>query len=155
MRKPTGLQRIALAVVNWIGSPESVIVHTLIFGAAFASVLFNILPFVTLLLILNTIISLEAIYLALFNQLAINYANEGIDAVGKDIDELQEDVEEIQEDVGEISEDVDELQEDVEELNEDETEEDRIHAEHNKTLADIQANLRKLMTDIEKLQQRP
>jgi peptidoglycan hydrolase CwlO-like protein len=151
MRKPTGLQKIALAVVNWIGSPESVIVHTIIFVIAFASVLFNFLPFVTLLLILNTVISLEAIYLALFNQLAINYANEGIDAVGKDIDELQEDVEEIQEDVGEISEDVDELQEDVEEMSEDEVEEQRIHAEHNKTLADIQNDLRKLMGDIERL----
>jgi peptidoglycan hydrolase CwlO-like protein len=151
MRKPTGLQKIALAVVNWIGSPESVIVHSIIFAVAFASVLFNFLPFVTLLLILNTVISLEAIYLALFNQLAINYANEGIDAVGKDIDELQEDVEEIQEDVGEISEDVDELQEDVEEMSEEDKAEEAADIAHQKALSDIQNDLRKLMSDIEKL----
>ncbi|HEV3245539.1 MAG TPA: hypothetical protein VG102_04240 [Candidatus Paceibacterota bacterium] len=152
MRKPQGLQKIALAVVTWIGSAESVIAHTIIFVLGFATVFFNILPLVTLLLILNTIVSLEAIYLALFNQLAINYANEGIDAVGKDIDELQEDVEEIQENVGEISEDVDELQEDVEEMTEEEQAEEAHKAEQKRTLSDIQTDLRKLMQDIERLQ---
>jgi len=141
MRKPTGLQRIALFVVRWIGSPESVIIHTIIFVSTFIPVPLGLIPFNSYLLILTTVVSLEAIYLALFNQLAINYANEGIDAVGKDIDELQEDVGEIQEDVGEISEDVDELQEDVEdisedveEMSEDEAEEEARKLEQNKPL---------------------
>jgi peptidoglycan hydrolase CwlO-like protein len=144
MRKPSGLQRIALATTRWIGSPASIIIHSVIFIVAFGSVLLDLLPFDTLLLILNTIISLEAIYLALFNQLAINYANEGIDAVGKDIDELQDDIGEIQEDVGEI-------QEDVGEISEDDAEHEAHTSRQQEALVTIQNDLKKLMEDIERL----
>ena len=158
-RRKEKLQSTALAITRWIGSPVSIVAHSIVFLVAFSSVLLNIIQFDTLLLVLNTIISLEAIYLALFNQLAINYANEGIEAVSKDIDEIQgdvdeiqEDIDEIQEDVDEIQEDVDEIQEDVEEMTEDEKEEEAIHEGQKKTLEEIQAGLKKLITDIEHLQ---
>lgn len=155
-KKSHRLQNTALAVTRWIGSPASIVIHSIVFIVAFSSVLLNIIQFDTLLLVLNTIISLEAIYLALFNQLAINYANEGIQAVSKDIDEMQEDVEEIQENVEEIQEDVDELQEDVEEMSEEDKEEEaRMSAKEaaeGKTLEQIHEGLKKLVQDVEKLQ---
>ncbi len=144
MRKPNGLQRTALLITRLIGSPISVMLHTAIFIITFLPVPLHLISFDLYLLILTTVVSLEAIYLALFNQLAINYANEGIEAVGKDIEEIQEDVGELQEDVGEISED-------VEEISEDDEEEDKLEAEQKKTLTDIQTDLRKLMADIERL----
>lgn len=143
-KKSHRLQDTALAVTRWIGSPASIVIHSIVFVIAFSSVLLNVIQFDTLLLVLNTIISLEAIYLALFNQLAINYANEGIQAVSKDIDEIQGDIDEIQEDVDEMQEDVEEIQEDVDEIQED--------VEEMGELEQLHEGLQKLMQNVEKLQ---
>ena len=59
-----------------------------------------------ILLLLTTIVSLEAIYLAIFIQMTVNRHSE-------ELEEVSEDIEEIQEDVGEIQKDVDEIQENV------------------------------------------
>jgi uncharacterized membrane protein (DUF106 family) len=148
MLEPKKMHKAALSLTRWIGSPQSIIVHTIIFGATVILMFLHIFPLDLVLLVFTLIISLEAIYLSLFIQLAVNYQAESIAEVGQDIDEIQEDVGEIQEDVDEIQEDVEELQEDVEEMSEEEAE-----VTQQKTLADIQADLRKLMNDIEKLQQ--
>jgi uncharacterized protein YoxC len=68
------------------------------------------------LLILTTIVSLEAIYLSIFIQITVNRQARELEEVSEDIEEIQEDVDEIQEDVEEIQENVDEIQEDVEEI---------------------------------------
>lgn len=131
---------MALSVTRGVGSVTSVIVHTFLFISAFALVLFGF-NFDRVLLVLTTILSLEAIYLSIFIQLSVNYQVRAIASVEKDIYEIQEDVEDIQEaheeiqegieeiqkdvdeiqgDVDEIQKDVDEIQEDVEEMQEDE-----------------------------------
>ena len=69
-----------------------------------------------MLLVLTTVLSLEAIYLAIFIQMSLNRTRESLAGVEVDIGEIQEDVGEIQEDVGEIQEDVDEIQENVDDL---------------------------------------
>lgn len=155
------VQRFALAATRWIGSPSSIVAHTLFFGACFVAVWTRAVGLNEMLLGLTTLVSLEAIYLALFIQMTVNAQGQSLAEVEKDIDEMQEDVEEIQEDVEEIQEDVDELQEDVEDISEDveeiteeEQQEEQQKAEQQKTLADIQTDLRKLMQDIEKLQGR-
>jgi len=66
-----------------------------------------------ILLILTTIVSLEAIYLAIFIQMTVNKHSEELEEVSEDIGEIQEDVEEIQKDVDEIQEDVEDIQEEV------------------------------------------
>lgn len=143
MQKPH-LQKTALAITHWIGSPQSIIVHTIVFILSFVVAFAGLLPFDRMLLVLTTILSLEAIYLALFIQMTVNYTTQTIEAVGEDIEEIQEDVDEIQKDV-------DELQEDIEEINEEETEEDRREVAQKNTLEQIQTDLRKLMEDIERL----
>ena len=119
MRENPRIQRLALAITRWIGSPTSIFVHTIVFTASFAVALLGLLPFDEMLLILTTILSLEAIYLALFIQMTVNYTTAAVQEVGEDIGEIQEDIGEIQEDMGEIQEDVGEISEDVEELQED------------------------------------
>jgi methyl-accepting chemotaxis protein len=78
---------------------------------------FTNLNFENVLLILTTIVSLEAIYLALFIQISINRQGKAIEEVSDDIEEIQEDVEEINDSVDEIEKDIEEVSEDVEELN--------------------------------------
>ena len=164
-RPKKGVEVFALTVTRWVGSFPSILLHTCIFIASFGAVWFGILPFDRMLLVLTTVLSLEAIYLSIFIQMSINLASATIEEVGHDIDEIQEDIDEIQEDVGEIQEDVDEIQEDVDELQEDveEMTEDGqprrpegvgvpTAASGEKTLQEIRSGLEKLMRDIEKLQ---
>ena len=143
---------LALAVTHWVGSLQSIIIHTIIFIVSFATVLFGLIAFDRMLLVLTTIVSLEAIYLSLFIQMTVNYTTEAIEEVEQDIDEMQEDVEEIQEDIDEIAEDVDELQEDVEEMSGEDKEEEEREAAEGKTLEQIHEGLQKLMKDIERMQ---
>ncbi len=150
------IQKTALAVTRWIGSPASLVVHTVIFIASFFAVHLGYVEFEEMLLILTTIVSLEAIYLSLLIQMTINYTTQELAEVSEDIEEMQEDIGEIAEDVDELQEDVEEISEDVEELNEEEASEEVLEeqrkAEQKNTLVTIQADLRKLMQDIEKLQ---
>ncbi|KND49543.1 MAG: hypothetical protein AB203_00480 [Parcubacteria bacterium C7867-008] len=124
-------------VTTWIGSRMSLVAHTIFFIGCFFTVVLGLITLETMLLVLTTAVSLEAIYLAIFIQMTVN-ANtaslreveedieeiqEDVEELGEDLDEIQEDIGEIQEDVEEISEDIDEIQEDVEELSEEEEKE--------------------------------
>lgn len=153
MNDSRDVQKFALSVTRWVGSPASIIIHTLLFAGSFLAVVLNLIEFERMLLILTTIVSLEAIYLAIFIQMTINYQGQAIAEVEQNIDEIQEDVEEIQEDVEEISEDVDELQEDIEEIVEDdeseEEAEEKRKREQKETLETIEDTLQKLIADIE------
>ena len=144
-KKETTFRIAALSVTRWIGSPASLLIHTLLFMMSFGSVWLGYIGFESMLLVLTTIVSLEAIYLSIFIQMSINFTTASLEEVEQDIDEIQEDV-------GEIQEDVEELQEDVETMSEDDSQEDKEEDAHQKTLTQIQADLRKLVEDISKLQ---
>lgn len=133
------LEKIANGIIWWVGSIQSLVFHTIFFIVSFALPVFNIVEFEHMLLVLTTVVSLEAIYLAIFIQMSVNKSSEHIEdlkedvnEIQEDIDEIQEDIEEIQEDVEEIQEDIDEIQEDVEEINEDDDDED--HSERARTV---------------------
>lgn len=115
-QKPeAGFERLALGFTDWVGSTASLIVHTILFAACFVSVLFGV-SFEKMLLVLTTVVSLEAIYLAIFIQMTVNRNTASLEEVEEDIDEIQKDIDEVQEDVGEIAEDVEEVQKDVDEI---------------------------------------
>lgn len=105
------MEKWAECITKWIGSTASVILHSVIFVISFLLPIFGWVSFERMLLVLTTMVSLEAIYLSIFIQISINMNNERIDIIREDIEEIQEDVEEIGEDIGEIQEDVDEMQE--------------------------------------------
>lgn len=115
-QKPeAGFERLALGFTDWVGSTSSLVVHTILFAACFVSVLFGV-SFEKMLLVLTTVVSLEAIYLAIFIQMTVNRNTASLEEVEEDIDEIQKDIDEVQEDVGEIAEDVEEVQKDVDEI---------------------------------------
>lgn len=128
------LENIALSVTRSIGSIWSVIIHTIIFITSFSLVLFGI-PIDRVLLVLTTILSLEAIYLSIFIQMSVNYQGRALASVEKEIDEIAEDVGDIQENVEEMQEDVESIAEDMEEIAED--------------VEDIQENIDDMQDEIE------
>ena len=146
------LETMALSVTRGVGSVTSVIIHTILFMSAFALVLFGF-DFDRVLLILTTVLSLEAIYLSIFIQLSVNYQARAIASVEKDIDEIAEDVGEIAEDVGEIAEDVEDIQEAHEEIQEDIEEIQKDVEEIQKDVDEIQEDVDEIQEDVEEIQE--
>ena len=145
--QPREAQKLRLATTaeiatKWIGSTSSLSVHTILFLVSFALPLFNIVSFERMLLVLTTIVSLEAIYLSIFIQMSVNKNSQVIEIIQEDVGEIQEDIEEIEEDIDEIQKDVDEIQDD--------TEQDQIiEKKEAEALANIQAILLNLQKEIE------
>lgn len=118
------LDKMADSVISWIGSTASLVFHTLLFITSFLLPLFKVVEFEEMLLVLTTIVSLEAIYLSIFIQMSVNKSNKHIEVIKEDVNEIQEDIDEIQEDIDEIQEDIDEIQEDIDEIADDEDEDE-------------------------------
>ncbi len=147
MQQLSPLERFSIHATRWVGSIQSLIVHTILFAAAFILVLLGV-GFDKVLLVLTTIVSLEAIYLSIFIQMSVNRQTRRLHAVSKDIDEIQEDIDEIQEDVEKIEKDVDEIQEDVEEIQEDVEEIGEDVDEIQEDVEEIQENVEEIGEDV-------
>lgn len=158
------IEKQATALTRSVGSPASIIVHTILFVLSFAAAALGLISFDRMLLVLTTVVSLEAIYLAIFIQMTVNRQSDAIAEVEQDLEEIQEDVDEIQEDIEEIQEDVEEIGEDVEELAEevedigedveemgDDKQEEKRKREQRETLKNIYDTIQKLAADIETL----
>jgi peptidoglycan hydrolase CwlO-like protein len=155
----TKLEELALSVTRGVGSIWSVIIHTLLFTGAGLLILLGV-DMDRVLLVLTTIVSLEAIYLSIFIQMSVNHQARAIASVEKDIDEIQEDVQEISHDVEEIHDHVEEIQEDVEEIAEDvgemqedidEIQEDVEEISHD--VDEIQEDIDEIQEDVEEMQE--
>ncbi len=130
------LEIISERITASIGTPASIVIHTMLFVCIFA------LKFIgytidDILLILTTAVSLEAIYLSIFIQMSVNKTTRSLAGVEKDIDDIQEDVEDLGDDVKEISDDFDE----------DEQDEDEVIL----AIKDIETRLEKLHRDVIKI----
>lgn len=168
MTKKQAPLTITERVTSGVGSVPSLILHTVFFGTCFGAVILGILELNTMLLVLTTVVSLEAIYLAIFIQMTVNENTRSLREVEEDIEEIQEDVEELGEDVGEmqedieeISEDIDEIQEDVEEMGEDleeiseeDPEEEQREKQQAATLEELTAHVRQILGDLEALKKK-
>lgn len=119
VRQPTPVENFFERLTSWIGSIPSLLAHTIAFASAFLVALFGYAPWDMVLLVVTTVVSLEAIYLAIFIQMTVNRQARELHDVSEDVEEIQEEVEEISKDVEEISEDVEEISHDVEEIGED------------------------------------
>lgn len=87
--KFSGLEKISFKLTDWVGTPLSLIVHTLLFVGIFALRYFGVTTDY-ILLILTTAVSLEAIYLSIFIQMSVNRATESLEEVEEDIEDIQE-----------------------------------------------------------------
>lgn len=145
-------------VTAWVGSVQSLIIHTLAFAGIFLLGSFGFASWEFLLLVLTTVVSLEAIYLAIFIQYTVNRQAESLKEVEEDVAEIQEDVEDItedvegiQEDIEEITEDIDEIQEDVEDITEDDEKDEARKERQKATLEQLTSSVQKLLSDLEEL----
>ena len=143
--------RITERVTSWVGSVPSLIVHTAFFIFCFVAVELGWVDLNTMLLVLTTVVSLEAIYLAIFIQMTVNANTASLRSVEEDIDEIQEDVEEISEDIDEIQEDVEEMGEEIEEMSEEDAEEERRDQQQAITLEQLTSHVRQILADLEAL----
>lgn len=145
-------------VTAWVGSVQSLILHTGAFLAVFVLGVVGAASWDFLLLVLTTIVSLEAIYLAIFIQFTVNQQAKSLKEVEEDVAEIQEDVEDItedvegiQEDIEEISEDIDGIQEDVEEISEGEEEDEERKNRQKVTLEQLTVDIQRVLSDLEEL----
>ncbi len=143
-KEKVSLEKIALTATKWLGSVESLLAHTVAFIVSFSLVLFGI-PFDRVLLVLTTVLSLEAIYLAIFIQMSVNQNTIRLAVVEQEIEDIAEDVEEIAEDVEGIEKGVEEINENVEEM-----QEDMEHIE--KDIDEIQKDVDEIQEDVEEIQ---
>ncbi|MES2985977.1 MAG: hypothetical protein V4686_02535 [Patescibacteria group bacterium] len=100
-----------------IGSVPSLIIHTLLFAGVFAAIAVGV-PQEQALLMLTTIVSLEAIYLSILIQMSVNRNSISLEEVEEDLEEIQEDIEDIEEGIEDIQEDIEDIQEGVEDIEE-------------------------------------
>lgn len=133
------MEKGAANITKWVGSTGSVLLHTILFVVSFTLPLLGIVSFERMLLVLTTIVSLEAIYLSIFIQMSINMNNQNIEIIQEDISELGEDIEEIGEDIEELGEDIEEIGEDIEELGGD--------------IEEIQKDVDELQEDVDEIQE--
>lgn len=138
-------EKIALWITKWTGSVTSVITHTALFALAFVAYIFGA-DLTNVLLILTTIVSLEAIYLSIFIQMTINIQHRNLETVQKDVVEVKEDVGEIYDNVEDIQKDVEDIQVDVGELVEDDSDDDAIHR--------MEKTIQTLLQEIQKLKKK-
>jgi len=95
-RKLNPLEKISFRLTDWVGTPWSLIFHTVFFVAIFSLRYFG-LTTDYILLVLTTAVSLEAIYLSIFIQMSVNRATESLEEVEEDIEGIQEDTNEEEE----------------------------------------------------------
>ena len=136
-------EKIAVKVTEWIGTTQSIIVHTIVFAAAL-SMAFLGFNGDQVLLVLTTLVSLEAIYLSVFIQMTVNRNT-------KSLEEVEEDIEEIQEDVEGLEDDFEEISEEIEDIQAEEVKADMEEAQAKDSLKNIEEDLEKLQSDISNL----
>ena len=95
-RKLNLLEKISIKMTEWVGTPWSLIIHTLLFAGIFSLRQFG-LTADYILLLLTTAVSLEAIYLSIFIQMSVNRATESLEEVEEDIEDIQEEADEDEE----------------------------------------------------------
>lgn len=150
--KISPIEKLAIRATRWIGSTQSIITHTIIFIASFLIILAGV-PRDTVLLVLTTIVSLEAIYLSIFIQMSVNRSERRIRNVSKEIAEISEDVEEIHEGVQEIEKDIDEIQKDVDEIQEDVEGIEKDIDEIQEDVEEIEKDIDEIQEDVDEIQE--
>lgn len=135
-RKPDTIDHL----IGWVGSVSSLAFHTIVFVVFFFMALVGFLSWSIMLLVLTTVVSLEAIYLAIFIQMTVNRHTESLRGVEEDIDEIEGDI--------------DELQEDVEEISEDDVKDAARRQKQAHALETLTADVRRVLTDLEALKRK-
>lgn len=117
------MEKIAKKITHWIGTSSAIYTHLSFFTIMGLWYLFDVPDRDRILLILTTIVSLEAVFQGCFIQMTVNLQGRELNAVKTTMNEVQESVESVQTSVEEVQESVESVQETVEEVHEE------VHAE--------------------------
>lgn len=135
----------------WIGSVASLVVHSCFFIGSFTLAFLGYVQWDTMLLVLTTLVSLEAIYLSIFIQMTVNRHQKELEEVSEDVEEIQEDIEEISEDVEDLGDDVEDIQEDIQELTEEEDSDEERKKKQLVSLEQLTSDIQRVLKDLETL----
>ncbi|MFA7253091.1 MAG: hypothetical protein WC107_00885 [Patescibacteria group bacterium] len=146
-KKKTGvdlLNEISDKLITWVGTTNSIIIHTIIFIFSFISHwIFNI-SFDLVLLILTTVVSLEAIYLAIFIQRSVNQQATRLTDVEETLDDVEEALDDVEESLDEVEESIDDVEESISQK------ETSANSNTEKRLEEIIKELKALQTNMKK-----
>ena len=147
------LEKMSERLTAIIGTPTSIVIHTLLFVGIFVLTRFGF-SVDDVLLILTTVVSLEAIYLSIFIQMSVNRTSTHLVDVKEDISDIQEDVEDLEENIDDIQEDVEGLETNVKVISDDYDESDKEEDDLSKSLGRIEKHLQLLQEDISRLKKK-
>jgi low affinity Fe/Cu permease len=149
------IEKKSIIMTKWIGTPTSLVVHTFVFALAFILPFFGIFSIDEILLALTTLVSLEAIYLAIFIQMTVNRQAGQIEEVSEDVEEIQEEVGGLGKDVEEISKDVEEIAEDIDKIQEEQHVEGGLDEEKTRVAPNLsESNIRRITEKIKGIKSR-
>jgi hypothetical protein len=96
-KKLSVIERLAIDVPKWMGTPLSLVIHTVMFAGILALSLVGF-DFRSVNIVLTTWLSIEAIYLAIFIQMTVNRHTTSLEDLEEEVEDISEDIEDIQED---------------------------------------------------------
>ena len=136
-------------IPTWVGSYPSLIVHTLFFAGIFILGFSGVVAPDYVFAVTTNILSIEAIYLAIFIQLTVNRHQKELREVSEDVEGIQEDVEGISEEIEGLGEDVEDIQEDIQEMTEEESADLARKAKQMVSLEQLTNDVKRVLTDLE------
>jgi low affinity Fe/Cu permease len=143
----------SMKVTESIGTPTSIFVHTLLFIGIFVLRVFGFST-ENILLILTTVVSLEAIYLSIFIQMSINENTRSLKAVEEDVDEIAEDVDELQKDIEGIEDDVEDISEDIDKIQAEEQDDEEFEKNATKLIEKMESQMQVIINELNALKQK-
>ena len=144
MTKSNFIDSLTDRLMRAVGTTASLLLHTLIFLFFLSSHWFFGLDFDTILLVLTTVVSLEAIYLAIFIQRSVNQQSLRLNEVEEALDDVEESIDEVEETLDDVEEALDEAEEDIADIAKDTVKQmeeplDEVVAEMKKMLKEFKA----------------
>ena len=103
-------------IIEWVGTPHSLIIHSAFFIFMLLLPLLGVDAYFSLL-ILTTVVSLEAIYLNIFIQMGVNRHADEQAKTRKVLTNLEETIDDVQETIEDVQETIDEEMREVENEN--------------------------------------
>ncbi len=94
MANPTKLEKISYKLAKLIGSPFCLVLHIALFGGFFILRSLGIIPNAVLIM-LATVVGLEAIFLIIFVQMSVKNNTKSLIQLQEKIDQIQQEEEEV------------------------------------------------------------
>ena len=103
------IDRISDKITSWVGSTASLIFHTISFICAILTHWVFGVSYDSIFLVLTTVVSLEAIYISIFIQRAVNHQSLRLGEVEESIDDVEEALDDVEEALDDAEDSMDDI----------------------------------------------